>query len=166
MSQTYSYESEAEWRGGKEFRLTSGALPAIAGGAPAEFHGSENNWSPEHLFVASMNSCYALTLLAIAEFSKVPIVSLACAARGKLEKTPSGYQVTEIVVRPRVVILSAADLSRMARVVEKAKANCFISNSIKSTVKIEPEIFHRQIPATPCPLGAEPERRLDTPQQE
>jgi organic hydroperoxide reductase OsmC/OhrA len=154
MSQTYFYENEAEWLNGKEFKLSSGALPAIGGGAPPEFHGSENNWSPEHLFVASLNSCYALTLLAIAEFSKVSIVSLTCAARGKLDKTPSGYQVTEIVVKPRVVIASAADLGRMGRILEKAKENCFISNSIRSTIKIEPEIFHHQTAVSPCPLGA------------
>lgn len=156
MTQTaYYYESEAEWLSGREFKLTSGALPAIAAGAPPEFHGGGHDWSPEQLFVASISSCYALTLLAILEFSKVSIVSLASLARGKLEKTPSGYQITEIVVKPRVVLRAAADLSRMARIVEKAKENCFISSSIKSAIRIEPEIFHHQAPAAPCPLGAE-----------
>jgi organic hydroperoxide reductase OsmC/OhrA len=27
---------------------------------------------------------------------------------------------------------------------DKAKENCFVSNSIKSAVKLEPEIFHHQ----------------------
>ena len=156
MSQaaTYFYETEAEWLAGRDFKLTSGRLPPIAGGAPPEFHGTGDAWSPEQLFVAAMNSCYALTLLAIAEFSKISIVSFSCTARGKLEKTAAGYQVTEIVVKPRIVIASGADLSRMARVVEKAKENCFISNSIRSTILIEPEIFHQQAPVSPCPLGA------------
>jgi hypothetical protein len=44
----------------------------------------------------------------------------------------------------------------MPRVLEKAKENCFVSNSIKSTIKIEPEVFHKQTPATPCPLGGSP----------
>jgi organic hydroperoxide reductase OsmC/OhrA len=69
-----------------------------------------------------------------------------------LEKTESGpYQITEIVVKPRIVIASANDLSRMPRIVEKAKENCFVSNSIKSAIKILPEIFHQQTPASPCP---------------
>jgi organic hydroperoxide reductase OsmC/OhrA len=156
QTQTYFYEAEAEWLDGKQFKLTSGTLPAIAGGAPPEFHGKEDNWSPEHLFVASMNSCYALTLLAIAELSKIPIASLSSIARGKLEKMPAGYQITEIIVKPRVVIASAGDLTRMPRILDKAKENCFISNSIKSTIKIEPQIFHRQTPASPCPLGNAP----------
>lgn len=153
----YSYETEVEWTGEKDLKLTSSKLPAIIAGAPPEFKGREENWSPEHLFVASLNSCYALTLLAIAEFSKVPLLSLSSTAKGKLEQLPgNGYQITEIVVKPRVVLASANDLSRMPRILEKAKENCFISNSLKSTIKIEPEIFHQQTPSYPCPLGGDP----------
>jgi organic hydroperoxide reductase OsmC/OhrA len=152
---TYYYETEIDWQGDKNLQLASGTLPAIAAGAPPEFKGREGLWSPEHLFVASFNSCYMLTLLAIAEFSKVAIASFSSVAKGKLEKVAGGgYQITEIVVRPRIVIASASDLGRMPRILEKAKENCFVSNSIKSAIRIEPEIFHRQTPTTPCPLGS------------
>jgi peroxiredoxin-like protein len=153
----YTYESQIEWQGEKDFRLGGGKLPDIAAGAPPEFKGREGVWSPEHLFVASLNSCYVLTLLAIAEFSKIQIMSLSSSAKGTLEKVPgSTYQITEIVVKPRVVIASANDLTRIPRILDKAKENCFVSNSIKSTIKIEPEVFHKQTPATPCPLGGSP----------
>lgn len=147
----YFYETEIEWTGEKDLKLSGGKRPAIAAGAPPEFQGREENWSPEHLLVASMNSCYALTFLAIAEFSKVSIVSLSSSARGKLEKVQgAGYQITDIIVKPRVVLASANDLARMPRILEKAKENCFVSNSIKSAIKIEPEVFHHQPPASPC----------------
>ena len=140
--------------GAKDLQISSGKLPAIAAGAPPEFKGREGVWAPEHLLVASLNSCYMLTLLAIAEFSKIAIVSCFSSAKGKLEKiTGSSYQVTEIVVKPRVLIASVNDLARMPRIFEKAKENCFVSNSIKSTIKIEPEVFHQQVPTTPCPLS-------------
>ena len=149
----YFYETEIEWKGKKDLRITSGKLPVIEAGTPPEFKGREGNWSPEHLFVASLNSCYTLTLLAIAEFSNVSLVSLSSTAKGKLEKVQgSSYQVTEIVVKPTVVIASADDLTRMPRILEKARENCFISNSIKSAIKIEPEVFHQQTQTTPCPL--------------
>ena len=151
---TYFYQTEVEWTCAKDLKLSGGKQPEIAAGAPPEFQGREENWSPEHLFVASLNSCYVLTLLAIAELSKVSVVSLSSTARGKLEKVPAGgYQITEIVVKPRIVIYSADDLARMPRILEKAKENCFVSNSIKSAIKIEPQIFHQQTPASPCPLG-------------
>ena len=150
----YFYQTEIEWKGDKDLEVASGKLPAIAAGAPPEFKGREGVWAPEHLFVASLNSCYMLTLLAIAEFSKIAIVSFSSSAKGKLEKVAGGtYQVTEIVVKPRVVIASVTDLARMPRIFEKAKENCFVSNSIKSAITIEPEVFHQQIQTTPCPLG-------------
>lgn len=139
----YFYDTQIEWKGDRDLQVASGKLPVIAAGAPPEFKGREGLWAPEHLFVASLNSCYMLTLLAIAEFSKIAIVSFSSSAKGKLEKVAgSSYQVTEIVVKPRVAIAAVADLARMPRIFEKAKENCFVSNSIKSTIKIEPEVFH------------------------
>lgn len=149
----YFYESELEWKGDKDLKLGAGKLSPIDAGAPPEFKGRDTNWSPEHLFVASLNSCYILTLLAIAEFSKISIVSLVSTAKGKLAKNKeTGYQITEIVVKPKIVIASTSDLTRVPRLLEKAKENCFVSNSIKSIITIEPEIFHRQTPTSPCPL--------------
>ena len=151
---SYQYETEIEWKGEKDLKLGGGKLPTIEAGAPPEFKGRDTNWSPEHLFVASFHSCYLLTLLAIAEFSKIKLVSLSSKAKGKLEKLPgSGYQITEIVVKPIVVLESANDLTRMPRLLEKAKENCFVSNSIKSKIVVEPEVFHRQTPTAPCPVG-------------
>ena len=153
----FYYETEVEWKKEKEGQIKGHTLPAVGVGAPREFKGREGQWTPEHLFVASINTCFMLTFLAIAEHSRLPLVSFSSTAKGKLEKVPgSSYQITEIVVKPRVVIPSVEDLGRIGRVLEKAKENCFISNSIKSTIKLEPEIFHEQTPGYPCPLGGEP----------
>jgi peroxiredoxin-like protein len=153
----YYYETEIEWKGEKDLRLGADKLPVINAGAPPEFKGKETNWSPEHLFVASLNSCYTLTLLAIAEFSKIALVSVSSTAKGKLEKVQDdGFQISEIVVKPRVVLASVNDLARIPRILEKAKENCFVSNSIKTVIKIEPEIFHRHTPTSPYPLGDVP----------
>jgi len=156
-SSIFYYETEVEWKKEKAGQITGASLPAVPVGAPPEFRGREGNWSPEHLFVASLNTCYMLTFLAVAENSKVPLVSFSSTAKGKLEKVPgSSYQITEILLKPRVVIASADDLERVPRILEKAKENCFVSNSIKSTIKIEPEVFHHQTQTSPCSSGEAP----------
>jgi peroxiredoxin-like protein len=148
----FYYETMIEWKSEREGTISGAGLPSISAGAPPEFNGRTGIWSPEHLLVASVNACFMLTLLAIAENSKVPLVSFSSSAKGTLEKVQgAGYQVTEIVVKPTVVVASADHLERMPRILEKAKENCFITNSIKSVVKVEPEVFHRQTPASPCP---------------
>lgn len=150
----FYYETEIEWKKEKEGQIKGATLPAVGVGAPPEFKGREGQWTPEHLFVASLNTCFMLTLLAIADNSKLPLVSFSSTAKGKLEKVPgSSYQITEMVIKPKVVIASVSDLGRMPRILEKAKENCFVSNSIKSVIKIEPEVFHHQTPASPRPLG-------------
>jgi organic hydroperoxide reductase OsmC/OhrA len=150
----FYYETEIEWTKEKEGQIKAPTLPAVSVGAPPEFKGREGKWTPEHLFAASVNTCFMMTFLAIAEYSKLPIVSFRSTATAKLEKMQgAGYQFTEIVIKPTVVIASPQDLAKTPRILEKAKENCFVTNAIKTLVKLEPEIFHQQIPASPCPLG-------------
>ena len=141
MSTPFYYETGVEWVGEKKGRLRSPALPDIEVATPPEFKGHENTWSPEHLFVAAVNSCFMTTFLAIAEMSKLDFVSFRVDAVGRLEKLDGhGYMVTEVTVRPRLTIRSARDADRAARILEKAEKNCLISNSVKSVVRLEPKI--------------------------
>jgi peroxiredoxin-like protein len=138
----FYYQTELEWKKEREGEIGGPRLPAIAVGAPPEFKGREGSWSPEHLLVAALNSCYMLTLLAIAENSKIALTTFSSTATGKLEKVPDGgFQITEIVLKPKLGIAFASDSARLPRILEKAKENCFVSNSIKSAIKLEPEVF-------------------------
>ena len=153
----FYYETRVEWTREKQGTVSKAESSPIDVGAPPEFNGRAANWSPEHLLVASVNTCFMLTFLAVAENSKIPVVSFSSASKGKLEKIGGvGYQMTEIIVKPTVVIASSDYLERMPRIFERAKENCFITNSIKGVVKLEPEVFHQQTPAAPCPLGEGP----------
>lgn len=146
------FEAEVEWTGERKGNLRSPNLPAVQIAAPPEFQGHEGHWTPEHLYVASVSACFMTTFLAIAGYSKLEIVSLSVAAKAKLEAIEGrGYQITEIVLKPRLVIRSARDLDRAARILEKTERSCPISNSIKTTIKVEPEIFTAQLPSYPCP---------------
>lgn len=137
----YLYETEVEWATGRKASLRSSGLPTLEIAPPPEFQGDPGLWTPEHLYVASVNACFVVTFLAIAELSKFDFVSFASNAIGKLEKIEtSGYRITEVVLRPKLIVRHASDLERAARLVDKAEKNCLISNSIKTVVKLEPEI--------------------------
>ena len=153
----YFYDAEVEWMGARKGELRSANLPALPVAAPPEFQGHEGIWTPEHLYVASVNVCFMTTFLAIAENSKLDVVSFCASARGKLEKVEGGvFKIREIIFRPRVVVRLPKDLERAAKILEKAKKNCLISNSIKTIIKLEPEIYHEHGPAYPCPGVSEP----------
>ena len=153
----YYYATEIEWSSERAGLLHGSNLPAIVFGAPPEFKGREGQWSPEQLFVSSLNACFMLTLLAVADYSSLALTGFSSTATGKLERVEgAGYQITEIVVKPKIVLASANDVARMPRILEKAKGTCFISNSIKAAIKVEPEIFHQQTKLFPPPLGDAP----------
>lgn len=148
---SYFYEAEVEWTGNRAGELTAADLPGVRVAPPPEFEGEAGTWTPEHLYVASVNACFMITFLAIAGLSKLEVLSFRAAARGKLEKLDGLYQVTEIAIRPEVTVRSNRDLERASRILEKAEKNCFISNSIKTAVRVKAEIFTEQSPTYPCP---------------
>ena len=108
---------------------------------PPEFpKGIPGIWSPEHLFTASVSSCLMTTFLAVAENSKLEFVSFQCSSDGKLEQVDGKFLMTEILLRPRVVIRDEKDREKAIRILQKSEANCLISNSVKSKVIMEPVI--------------------------
>ena len=148
----FYYPVEIKWTEGCSGEVMSDGLPTVQVAAPPEFQGKRNTWTPEHLYVAAVNACFMTTLLAIARNSKLEIVSFNANARGKLEKVEGGgFQITEIVLKPILVIRFAEDIERAKRVIDKTERSCLIANSIKTVVKVEPEIYHKQNPVYPCP---------------
>lgn len=142
----YFYETEVKWTGERRGDLRSPNLPNLQVASPPEFQGHEGTWTPEHLYVASVNACFMTTFLAIAALSKLEFVSFSANAIGKLEKIEgNGYQITEIVLRPRLVVRHSRDLERAGRILEKAEKHCLISNSIKTVVKFEPTLEHAEV---------------------
>lgn len=148
MQNEYFYSTEVEWSGAREGELSASALPRLHVDAPPEFQGHEGSWTPEHLFVGAVNSCFMTTFLAIAENSKLDFVSFKAAADGKLEKREGqGFSITEIVLKPKLTIKDSHDAARAARILEKAEQHCLISNSVKTEIKLQPEISIREVAA-------------------
>jgi organic hydroperoxide reductase OsmC/OhrA len=89
------YKTEIEWTGERHGELTAQALPKLDVDAPPEFKGHDGVWTPEHLFVASVNSCFMTTFLAIAENSKLEVVKFHAEAEGTLENVEGqGLMIT------------------------------------------------------------------------
>ncbi len=143
MNETHQYEVNLEWNQDRKGTLSSPVLnQTIEVATPPEFpKGMPGIWSPEHLLVAAVSSCFMTSFLAIAENSKLEYTSFSCGASGKLEQVEGRYLLSEVVLRPVVHIASKADRERAERVLFKSEAICLISNSIKSEVSMIPEII-------------------------
>lgn len=142
-TQEHFYETDIIWNEGRVGTLSSPNLDdRIEVATPPEFPGGiEGVWSPEHLFVASVNSCLMTTFLAIAEYSKLDYREFNSKAIGKLEKSDGKYMISEIILSPVVTIRCEKDRHKAERILQKAEAACLISNSIRSKIILNPEII-------------------------
>lgn len=105
---------------------------------PPEFpNGMKGIWSPEHLFVASVSGCLMTTFLAIAENSTLEFISFGCLATGKLEMIEGKLLISEILLKPTVVIQNETFRDKAIRVIKKAEDACLISHSVKSKITLE-----------------------------
>lgn len=138
----HSYNVSLKWEEGRKGVMQSPELPIkIEVATPPEFDkGIPGIWSPEHLFTASVLSCFMTTFLAISEFSKLEFKSFDCDAEGVLDKVDGKFLMTEINLKVRLVIDDESKKERAERILEKSEAACLISNSIKTKVNLISDI--------------------------
>ena len=142
MSDKHNYEVNLQWNSDRKGTLRSPVLTnEIEVATPPDFpKGMEGIWSPEHLFVAAVNSCLMTTFLAIAENSKLEYLSFECNAVGIVEKVDGKYVVTEVILKPKLTIPESQHVDRAKRIIEMGEKACLISNSIKSKITLEPVV--------------------------
>ena len=83
------------------------------------------------------------TFLAITDNSKLEFISFQSNAIGKVEKVDGKYTVTEITIKPVLLIPSTESEEKMKRIIEMSEKACIISNSIKSKIILLPIITTR-----------------------
>ncbi len=142
MSQEHFYDVSLTWNADRKGTMRSDVLnSSIEVATPPEFpKGMQGIWSPEHLFVAAINSCLMTTFLAIAENSRLVYSNFESKAIGKLELIDGKYIMSEVVLKPVVIISNEDDREKALRVLHKSEAACLISNSVKSKITLEPEV--------------------------
>jgi peroxiredoxin-like protein len=138
MQDSYVFHVSADWTRGRSGRVTAEDLPALEFSAPPEFSGEPGKWSPEHFLVAAVASCFTATFTAIAEAAKLHVDGFKVNAFGRLEKLPGeGYRFTEITLMPEINV-AHDDTEKALKVLGKAEKNCFVTNSLRTAVQIEP----------------------------
>ena len=139
--QSQHYEATVEWTADRRGQLSTPNRPPIRIGAPPEFGGPDDAWSPEQLCVGAVNACVMATFVAIAANSKLVFRQYSATATGTLEKIEGrGPVITRVMVRPRVTVGPDVDRGRVERILKMAEKNCYISNSLHAEVALEAEI--------------------------
>jgi organic hydroperoxide reductase OsmC/OhrA len=141
--QPFPHHYDAHLAGGPTgyVRLSTAGLPDLSAAAPKDFDGPGDAWSPEHLLLAAVETCFMLTLRSIAGMSKVQFSALDVDIAGTVDRVDGVTRFTEIVLRPRMTVVPGTDHGRALRVMEKSEKACLVSASLSTPIRLEPEII-------------------------
>lgn len=109
-------------------------IPESAAGAPGV--------DPEQAFVAALSSCHMLWFLHLACNRKLKVTRYRDEAVGILEQAADGKEaITRVTLRPAVSFEGTVPVpEQLAQLHEKAHERCYIANSVKTEVVIEPRV--------------------------
>jgi len=144
--ESHYYNVDVNWENSRKGILCSPELNKKNGvcievATPPEFtKGIAGIWSPEHLFVAAVSGCLMTTFLAIAENSTLEFTSFSCKAKGKLEMVEGKFMMSEVLLKPTVVIHNEKYRDKAIRILKKSEDACLITRSVKSKVTMEANV--------------------------
>jgi len=134
------FTTELYWSGDKLGIVGSPSLKSFSVSTSPEFGGPEGEWSPEHLFLCSITSCFMSTYLSIVNKMKIENTGFECSSTGQVEVVDGKYKFTYIHIYPKAFVGNDADVEKARVAMEKTKKYCLISNSVSAEIVQHPEV--------------------------
>jgi organic hydroperoxide reductase OsmC/OhrA len=138
ITKDFRYRVGVDWDDGRITTVTSPDKPDLTVATPPEFKsGVPGVWSPEDLLVASVASCYAVTLVAVAERRELPLHELQVSGTGHLTARDDGrfgFVAIELTAR---IETDALTLEGMERAAKHAARACLVSMALDVPVHVD-----------------------------
>ena len=100
----------------------------------------EDAVDPEEMFVASLSACHMLWFLDLAHRAGLTVEAYRDEADGVLAKDAEGrLAITRVTLRPAVRLAGEVDRARLTALHHAAHDACFIANSVKTQVVVDPK---------------------------
>ena len=142
LSKQIPFDVQLTWLGRTDAILSSKeAEGQLKVSSPPQFGGEGRPWTPEHLFLASINSCYMSTFLAIANKMKISLSGFECSAHGEICTEQGQFKFEKINLSSRVYLLDGADCPKVKIALSKTKKHCIITKSINTELTYQDELF-------------------------
>jgi len=147
---THSFTVEGQWAGG---RSGKGQITATGLHSPisvdTSMGGQGIGTNPDELLIASLQSCYLMTLGIHLDMNKLPYHSMDIRSEGIVSEE-GGLHFESITHHPVLVLETSAgsdDYKRAEEILAKAEEHCMISKALKGNVHIhvQPTITQHEI---------------------
>ncbi len=122
----------------RNHEASASPAPNLALSGDVAFRGDARRWNPEALLVTAAASCQLLSFLAIAARARIDVVAYRDDAEGVMREADPPMRITRIVLRPHITVRGDTPPARLAHLVGVAHRECFIVNSLRSEVVVEP----------------------------
>jgi organic hydroperoxide reductase OsmC/OhrA len=120
--------------------ISAANKPEVPGSSDPHFRGDPSRYNPEELLVAALSACHMLSYLHLCAVNNIVVTAYDDNAHGTMQENPNGSgEFTQVVLRPRVTI-AAGDSVKAQELHHRAHELCFIGNSVKFPVEVEPTI--------------------------
>jgi organic hydroperoxide reductase OsmC/OhrA len=104
------------------------------------FGGDPARLNPEQLLVVAASSCQLLSFLAVAARARIDLREYRDEAEGTMDEGDPPVRLNRITLRPHMVLAAGPSEARVRRLVDLAHRECYIANSLKTEVVVEPAI--------------------------
>lgn len=129
------------WRGGRLARAESRGKEPLQLATPPEFRGGlEGYWSPEDLLVASVASCFELTLAAVAERSEAPLLDATVTATGHVSRRDDGSFGFTVIELDALLETVPGGEDAVRAAAAKAEKRCLIRRALEIPVHLAVEV--------------------------
>ena len=152
MKRAHNYHVIVQWTGNdgagtKTYRsyrrdhvISKDGSSEIPGSSDPAFRGDPKRYNPEEFLVAALSSCHMLSYLHLCAVNDIVVTDYHDEPHGTMQEFENGAgEFTHVVLRPKVTIASG-DRNKAEKLHHEAHQMCFIANSVKFPVEVEPEI--------------------------
>jgi organic hydroperoxide reductase OsmC/OhrA len=140
---SFTFRTAMTWTEKQSGVLTSEGKPPIHVSSPAEFKGQTGLWSPEEMFVASVEACHMVTFFSLAAKSGLQILAYNSHSNGVIEFVNGEHRLTRVVIFPTITVPRDAAEAEVLSLLQEARKHCLVANSIDSIVEFNPTIIHK-----------------------
>lgn len=116
------------------------ARDALVLSADSAFLDDPDHLNPEQLLVMAAASCQLLSFLAVAARARIDVLAYDDHAEGVMPADDRPLRLTRIRLRPRIVVTAGPTPERVRHLVEVAHRECYVANSLRTEIDVEPRI--------------------------
>lgn len=142
----FLFNSQLKWLQDTKGVISSSEInDNIKVSTPKVFKGIEGGmWSPEHLLISAVSSCFMTTFLFYAKRKGLPVSEFDCEAIGQVELKHDKLKFSEVNIYPKIAIEKEEWREIADEAIELTKQNCLITKALSVIVYYHPVVEIRK----------------------